>query len=59
MRIYNIIGMPTRAIVLAIGSGDGEILEIRSAPMLMIAPVMRVIGRMMRWDEVPDAARAM
>lgn len=59
MRMYNIIGMPTRAIVLAIGTGAGESCDMRSAPMLMMAPVMSVAGRTVLWADVPNAALAM
>ena len=39
-------GMPTKAMVLAVGSGVGDIWLIRSADMLMMQPVRMDAGMM-------------
>lgn len=46
--------MPMMAMVLAVGSGEGASWEIRSAPMLMMAPVSIEAGSIFMCAEVPN-----
>ena len=52
-------GMPTRAIVLAVGSGEGDSWLMRSAAMLMMPPVSIEAGMMTLCDDVPNIHLAM
>lgn len=46
--------MPTSAIVLAAGIGEGDSWDIRSAAAPMMLPVSREAGMITRWDDVPN-----
>ena len=52
-------GMPSRAIVLATGIGDGVILDMRSAQTPISPPVRSDAGSTALWDDVPNSALAM
>lgn len=47
-------GMPTRAMVLAVGSGEGDSWLIRSAAMLIMLPVRMDAGIITLCDDVPN-----
>lgn len=56
--MYSMTGMPTTAMVLAVGRGAEASCESRSAARLIMQPVRSEAGRMVLWAEVRQMARA-